>query len=122
MLVLTRKLQETIQIGDNVTITILRLKGNTVRVGITAPRDLKVVRGELPPLAEGEIVAELTTDAPAETEQADQAAEGGSAGSRATSTNILRSRPLARFTAPALRKLAEVAAQSSASMTPALAK
>ena len=47
MLVLTRKLQETIQIGDQVTIHILRVKGNTVRLGIDAPRHIRVIRGEL---------------------------------------------------------------------------
>lgn len=49
MLVLTRKRQEQICIGDNIVLTILRVKGNTVRVGIEAPRDVRVVRGELPP-------------------------------------------------------------------------
>ena len=49
MLVLTRKCQEKIQIGENITITIVRVKGQTVRVGIDAPRDLKVLRTELPP-------------------------------------------------------------------------
>ena len=48
MLVLTRKLQEQIKIGDQVTVTILKIKGGTVRVGIHAPRDVRVVRGELP--------------------------------------------------------------------------
>jgi carbon storage regulator CsrA len=47
MLVLTRKLQEKIHIGDNVTITIVRIQGNTVRVGIEAPQDVRVVRGEI---------------------------------------------------------------------------
>lgn len=47
MLVLTRKTQERIQIGDNVTITVVRIKGNTVRVGIEAPQEVRVVRGEL---------------------------------------------------------------------------
>ena len=47
MLVLSRKLTEQIRIGDNITISILRVKGNTVRVGIDAPRDVRVVRGEL---------------------------------------------------------------------------
>jgi carbon storage regulator CsrA len=50
MLVLTRKQKETIKIGDNITITILRLKGQQVRVGIDAPRDMRVARGELEPL------------------------------------------------------------------------
>src|SRR5262245_5051270 len=48
MLVLTRKLQQQIKIGEQITVTILRVKGNTVRVGIQAPRDVRVVRGELP--------------------------------------------------------------------------
>ena len=49
MLVLSRKIQEQVRIGDNITLTILQVKGKTVRVGIEAPRDVRVVRGELPP-------------------------------------------------------------------------
>ena len=52
MLVLSRKLQQQIKIGDQITVTILRVKGNTVRVGISAPRDLRVIRGELPKTGE----------------------------------------------------------------------
>jgi carbon storage regulator len=48
MLVLSRKQQEQIKIGDQITVTIVRVKGNTVRVGIEAPRDVRVVRSELP--------------------------------------------------------------------------
>ncbi len=48
MLVLTRKSQEKIQIGENITVTILRVKGQAVRVGIDAPRDVRVIRTELP--------------------------------------------------------------------------
>ena len=48
MLVLSRKLKQEILIGDNVKITVLKVKGNTVRLGIEAPRDIHVVRGELP--------------------------------------------------------------------------
>lgn len=48
MLVLSRKVQEQVRIGDNITLTILQIKGKTVRVGIEAPRDIRVVRGELP--------------------------------------------------------------------------
>jgi len=47
MLVLTRKLQEKIRIGDQVTITVLRMKGKAVRLGIEAPLDVPVIRGEL---------------------------------------------------------------------------
>jgi carbon storage regulator CsrA len=48
MLVLTRKANEQIQIGDNVVITILQVKGQSVRVGIEAPREVRVLRSELP--------------------------------------------------------------------------
>ncbi len=47
MLVLTRKLQEKIHIGDQVTITIVRIQGNMVRVGIEAPKTVRVIRGEI---------------------------------------------------------------------------
>ena len=47
MLVLTRKPQEKIQIGDNITITVIKTKGKTVRLGIEAPSDVNVLRGEL---------------------------------------------------------------------------
>jgi carbon storage regulator CsrA len=51
MLVLTRKAEEKIQIGDNIVVTVLRLKGNAVSIGIEAPRDVRVVRSELSPPA-----------------------------------------------------------------------
>lgn len=47
MLVLTRKLQEQIRIGDQVVITILQIRGQSVRVGIQAPRNVRVLRAEL---------------------------------------------------------------------------
>ena len=47
MLVLTRKIQQQIQIGDNIRITVLQVKGNSVRLGIEAPRDVRVMRCEL---------------------------------------------------------------------------
>ena len=70
MLVLTRKLNQEIQIGDNVKITVLKIKGNTVRLGIEAPRNVRVVRGELdrhaeepgsPQLAEVTVVLDRNT-------------------------------------------------------------
>ena len=48
MLVLTRKSQDSIRIGDHIKVTILRIKGNTVRIGVEAPEDVRIVRGELP--------------------------------------------------------------------------
>ncbi len=47
MLVLSRKIDEAIQIGDNVSIRILKVKGNQVRIGIDAPREVRVVRSGL---------------------------------------------------------------------------
>ena len=47
MLILTRRTGETLRIGDDVTLTILGIKGNTVRVGISAPRDVAVHREEV---------------------------------------------------------------------------
>lgn len=47
MLVLTRKISQQIQIGDGVVITVLQVNGNSVRIGIEAPREVRVVRGEL---------------------------------------------------------------------------
>ncbi len=49
MLVLSRKTDESIQIGENVSIRILKVKGNQVRIGIEAPREVRVVRSELRP-------------------------------------------------------------------------
>jgi carbon storage regulator len=47
MLVLTRKYQEKIRIGNDITITVLRTKGKAVRLGIEAPSNVPVIRGEL---------------------------------------------------------------------------
>lgn len=47
MLILTRRKNEQIMIGDNVTVTIDRIRGGQVRIGIDAPRSIVVTRGEL---------------------------------------------------------------------------
>lgn len=47
MLVLSRKPGEKIHIGDNITITVTYVKGNRVKLGIEAPEDVSIVRGEL---------------------------------------------------------------------------
>ena len=46
MLILTRRLGETIVIGDDVTFTILGIKGNQVRIGVNAPKEVSVHREE----------------------------------------------------------------------------
>lgn len=47
MLILTRRTGETLRIGDDVTLTILDVKGGTVRIGISAPKDVSVHREEV---------------------------------------------------------------------------
>jgi carbon storage regulator len=81
MLVLTRKLMERLYIGDNICITVVRLEGGQVRLGIDAPRDISIVRGELtrrarrdepqhkatpdaPPMGERQPVSRPTGDSP----------------------------------------------------------
>ena len=47
MLILTRRAGETVMIGSDVTITVLGVKGNQVRIGINAPKDVAVHREEI---------------------------------------------------------------------------
>ena len=47
MLILTRRVGETLMIGNDVTVTVLGIKGNQVRLGINAPRDVEVHREEI---------------------------------------------------------------------------
>ncbi len=47
MLVLSRKVGETIVVDGNITLEILKIKGNRLTLGITAPESVKVLRGEL---------------------------------------------------------------------------
>ena len=59
MLVLSRKLGEEIRIGEDIVITLVACRGSTARIGITAPRALRILRTELMPLSK----PEATTDA-----------------------------------------------------------
>ena len=47
MLILTRRVGETLMVGDEVTVTVLGVKGNQVRIGVNAPRDVAVHREEI---------------------------------------------------------------------------
>lgn len=47
MLILTRRIGETVVIGDDISITVLGVKGNQVRLGVNAPRDVSVHREEI---------------------------------------------------------------------------
>ncbi len=47
MLILTRKVGETLMIGDEITLTVLGAKGNQIRLGVNAPKDVVVLREEV---------------------------------------------------------------------------
>ncbi len=47
MLILTRRVGETLMIGDDVTVTVLGVKGNQVRIGVSAPKNVAVHREEI---------------------------------------------------------------------------
>ena len=47
MLILTRRMNETLMVGDDVSVTVLGINGNQVRIGVKAPRDIPVHRKEV---------------------------------------------------------------------------
>lgn len=54
MLILTRRVGETLMIGDDITVTVLAVKGNQVRLGVEAPREVEVHREEVYRRIQGE--------------------------------------------------------------------
>ncbi len=69
MLVLSRKAGEEILIGDNIRVVINRIAGNRVTIGVTAPEEVRIVRGELRPIVDafkdaGDTNAESATPLP----------------------------------------------------------
>lgn len=61
MLVLSRKSLQSVTIGSDIRITVIRLEGNQVRIGIEAPRDVRILRDEL--VDGGEEAANLSGEA-----------------------------------------------------------
>lgn len=47
MLILTRRVGESLMVGDEITVTVLGVKGNQVRIGVSAPKDVAVHREEI---------------------------------------------------------------------------
>jgi carbon storage regulator len=70
MLILTRRVGETVMIGDEVAVTVLRVKGNQVRLGVNAPKSISVQREEIfqrikregGPAVESDIAADVDAD------------------------------------------------------------
>lgn len=62
MLVLTRKLMESFYIGDDICVTVVRMEGGQVRLGIEAPREIPIVRGELVERAKARAMTEGTPE------------------------------------------------------------
>jgi len=88
MLVLTRKYQEKIRIGNNITITVLRMKGKAVRLGIEAPSSVPVIRGELAFSGDGETTVEVEMlDEAVESSEEEVVSAGRTFGRAAGSTN-----------------------------------
>ncbi|QDV38240.1 carbon storage regulator [Tautonia plasticadhaerens] len=71
MLVLTRKRMEKLYIGGDICVTVVRLEGGQVRLGIEAPRDVPVVRAELRERDRAAAAAALAREAPAALEPAE---------------------------------------------------
>ena len=66
MLVLSRKQNERIRVGDSVVVTVVRVSGDKVRIGIEAPPHVRVLRDELSDELDEDLIGEVTLEAAAE--------------------------------------------------------
>jgi carbon storage regulator len=64
VLVLSRKVNESIDIGNNIKITIVRIQGGGVRIGIEAPSEITITRSELKPQAQEEPKTHVSGEVP----------------------------------------------------------
>jgi carbon storage regulator len=64
MLVLSRKQNERIRVGDSVVVTVVRVSGDKVRIGIEAPPTVRVLRDELEDESLGEVVLDAAAELP----------------------------------------------------------
>jgi carbon storage regulator len=78
MLVLTRKTNQSIMIGDDIEVSVLAVSRDKIRLGITAPRDVPVFRKEVYLSIKGEEAERLAKDARAQTDAALDALKGKS--------------------------------------------
>jgi len=62
MLILTRRVGETLVIGDEVTVTVLGVRGNQVRLGVNAPKDIAVHREEIYQRIQNEKFGEISSE------------------------------------------------------------
>jgi carbon storage regulator len=65
MLVLSRKVGEKVVVGNDIIVTVLEVRGNQVKIGIQAPDDVRILRGELADFLEHPLVVKTPHDEPA---------------------------------------------------------